>query len=532
MRRLALSVSVVIAVMVGLVLLRPVLLAPVTGDDRVNGLESATDPDRTILTEIAELPAEWRWRVSVGRVNVLTAVERNVSSRAMVETAVATGRPVHQVLGGFKIGYAALGLFAVYALLRAIRWRRRDSGALVQMEGRTRAVAMVAGGLAFAAGAQPQFAGPSGGGWLSYPVSTWTAAFSIFGVVALTLWLARLVAVRGRVVAVPAALLLTLIGVVSNYRYELTFPALPLTLLALALLPVSDLEHRAAGRRAKWLLGSAYGVGFGAVLVANRMLVSDVCDGGGCYSGVSLALGPTMFRTFGINVASSIPGTGREEVLALLRSESVPTDGIWTPTLWSVLTALALLVTLALAWRDGGPRKTESARSEETRAQAVLCVLAAALLVAGGLGAAAVMSLSERSQRLLPEIGLFYRHSVVTWTGLAFGAVLLVLALGLWRPRLAVPSFVALALVMALLVATRMPADGPIMEANTSRLKPTFEVFNEVARGEPGDRANQRRCRILRDVDREMTPGYATRVRRGAEGTFERFWHTAFCDPG
>ena len=158
-------------------------------------------------------------------------------------------------------------------------------------------------------------------------MSTWTAAFSIFGVVALTLWLARLAAVRGRVVAVPAALLLTVIGVVSNYRYELTFPALPLTLLALALLPVSDLEHRAAGRRAKWLLGSAYGVGFGAVLVANRMLVSDVCDGGGCYSGVSLALGPTMFRTFAINVVSSIPGTGREEVLALLRSESVPTDG-------------------------------------------------------------------------------------------------------------------------------------------------------------------------------------------------------------
>ena len=129
------------------------------------------------------------------------------------------------------------------------------------MEGRTRAVAMVAGGLAFAAGAQPQIAGPSGGGWLSYPVSTWTAGFSIFGVVALTLWLARLAAVRGRVVGVPAALLLTVIGVVSNFRYELTFPALPLTLLALALLPVSDLDHRAAGRRAKWLLGSAYAVG-------------------------------------------------------------------------------------------------------------------------------------------------------------------------------------------------------------------------------------------------------------------------------
>ena len=109
--------------------------------------------------------------------------------------------------------------------------------------------------------------------------------------------------------------------------------------------------------------------------------------------------------------------------------------------------------------------------------------------------------------------------------------MLLVLALGLWRPRLGVPAFVALALVMALVVATRMPADGPIMVANTSRLEPTFEVLNEVALGETGDRANQRRCRILRDVDHEMGPGYTIRIRRGAERSFERFWHTAFCHP-
>ena len=305
---------------------------------------------------------------------MLTAVERRISGRAMVETAVATGRPVHQVLGVFKLGYTALSLFAVYALLRAIRWRRSDSGSLVQMESGTRAVAMVAGGLAFAAGARPQHTG-LGNGWLSYPVSTWTAAFSIFGVVALTLWLARLAAARGWVVAVPAALLLTGIGVASNYRYELTFPALPLTLLALVLLPVSDLEHRAAGRRAKWLLGSAYGVGFGAVLVANRMLLSDVCGSGDCYSGVSLAFGPTMFRSFAINVVSSIPGTGREEVLALLKARSrSPPTALWTPTLWSLLTALALVATLALAWYGGGPRQAESAVPQERRAQAVLCL--------------------------------------------------------------------------------------------------------------------------------------------------------------
>ena len=74
MRRLALGISVVAAVLVSLVLFRPVLLSPVTGDDVVWALESTVDPDRTVVTEVVELPAEWRHRVSTGRVNVLTAV--------------------------------------------------------------------------------------------------------------------------------------------------------------------------------------------------------------------------------------------------------------------------------------------------------------------------------------------------------------------------------------------------------------------------------------------------------------------------
>jgi hypothetical protein len=389
---------------------------------------------------------------------------------------------------------------------------------------------MIAGGLAFAAGARPQLVGFNG--WLTYPVSTWTAAFSIFGVVALTLWLARLVAVRGRVFAVVAALVLACVGVVSNYRYELTFPALPLTLLALALVPVSDLENRSAGRRAKWLLGAAYCVGFIPLLIANRLLLRSVCADGGCYTGVTISLGPDMFRSFWINVASSIPGTGRARVLAFLRAESVPTAGTWTPTFWAVVTALALVAIFVLAWRLLRHRQTEPAEPEETRTQAVLCLLGASLLIAGALGAAAVMALSERGQAHVSEVGLLFRHSVVTWTGLAFGLVLLVIALGLWRPRLALPSFVALALVMALVVVTRMPADGRIMEANTNHFAPSVEVFHEVVLGEPGEAANQRRCQVLRDVDRGLSKAYAPRVKRAAEKSFQRFWHTPFCDPG
>jgi hypothetical protein len=527
MRRLTLVISVVGAIVVGLVLLRPVLLSPLTGDDVYYALYTVEDPNRTVVTDFTELPLVLRHRIAIGRVSVLSGLERRVSLEATVKTAVATGRPVHQVQGVVKLGFAALGLLAVYGLLRAIRWRRRDSGTLVQLDSRIRTVAMVAGGLAFAAGAQPLHTGVNG--WLSYPVLTWTPAFAIFGVVALALWFARLAVMRGWVIAVPAALLLVVIGLVSNYRYELNFPAVPLTLLALVLIPVSDREHRSAGRRAKWLMGLAYSAGFFPLFVANRMMLSDVCQGGGCYTGVSIALGPRMFRTFAYNVLSTFPGTGRGVVSRQLSAMSIPTGSLWTPTLWSALIALALVATLALVWLAGRRQELRAAEPEYTRAQAMACLMSGLLLILGGLGAAAVMSLPDRSQRLISEVGLLFRHSVVTWAGFAFGIVLLVLALGLWRPRLAVPSFVALALALALVVATRLPADGRVMEFNADHFRPSIAVYDEVVRGEMGDLANQRRCAILGDVDRGMSPLYAPRIRRSAEKSFQRFWHTPFC---
>ena len=294
-------------------------------------------------------------------------------------------------------------------------------------------------------------------------------------------------------------------------------------------------------------MGGAYVAGFVPVLIANRLMLSDVCARGDCYGGVSMSLGPTMFKTFAINVVSSVPGTGGQEIRRLLRSQSVSTDGTWTPTIWSVLAALLLLGTLALAWwgTRPGPATTgdeepeadpEAGREaapevdlEETHAQAVLCAVAAALLTLGGLGAAGIMSLSERAQENMSEIGLLYRHSVTTWFGLAFGLALLVIAVGLWRPRLAVPALAALGVVLALVVTVKAPTDVRIMAANTARMQPTNQVFAEIVKGDEGDAANQRRCRILRDVDREMSVFYAKQVRKTSNHAFERFWDTPFC---
>jgi hypothetical protein len=324
------------------------------------------------------------------------------------------------------------------------------------------------------------------------------------------------------------------VGGLTNYRYELTFVALPLMLTALAVVPVSDREHRVSGRKAKWLMGGAYVVGFVPVLVSNRMMLKNVCASGSCYQGVRPALDPVMFKTFAVNIISSVPGTGGRTISQLLRAQGVSTRGIWSPTLWSVLAALVLLAVLAGAWWGTRPEQAEVAPEpdpEGAHAQAVLCAVSAALLILGGLGAAGVTSVSVGAQERMSHIGLLYRHSFTTWFGLAFGLVMLVLALGLWRPRLAVPSFVALGIVLALLVTVKVPTDARIMVANTALMKPTNQVFAEVVRGDKGAAANRRRCRILRDVDREMSDFYAKEVRHTSNLAFEHLWDIRFCVP-
>jgi hypothetical protein len=449
----------------------------------------------------------------------------------LVNASVATGRLPRDVQAGFRVGCLLLSLVAVFALLRTLRWRRRDSGELVRLGGRGLALALIAGWLMFAAGAQPQVVGLHGfNGWVSYPVSTLTLPLSVFGVVALALWSARLCAERGWKVGVPAAFLLLVIGGLTNYRYELTFIALPVMLIALVLLPVSSREHLSTGRRAKWLMGGAYVAGFVPLLVWNRIMISRACAEADCYGGVSPSPSLAMVRTFLVNVISSVPVTGRTEIAGLLRSQGVSTDGVWTPTLWSVLAALAVLGVLAVAWWASRPPPSETAAEpEDARAQAVLCVMGAVLLVVGGLGAAAMMSLSRGAQSSMSAVGLLTRSSPATWFGLAFGLALLILALGLVRPRLALPSFVALGVALALLVTVKVPADRRIAVADDARMRATNQVFTEMVRGQTGEAANQRRCAVLDHVHRDMSPFYAEAVRHSSNRAFEHYWHVPFC---
>lgn len=138
------------------------------------------------------------------------------------------------------------------------------------------------------------------------------------------------------------------------------------------------------------------------------------------------------------------------------------------------------------------------------------------------------MSLSEKAQQEMSAIGILSRHTVVTWTGMIFALVLLVVALGLKRPSWAVPAFAALAVAMALMVAVKLPVDEKLMAANAARRHLSTQVFDELARGERGQEANVRRCRIFHRIDLDMARAF--RERQAADDAFAYYWGMPFCE--
>ena len=116
--------------------MKPVLLAPVAGDDRVWYPEVAALESWSVVDELGQVPQWWEQRTHRGRANVLSVLERRAAGRMVVETSVDTGTPTYLVNGVLKLLLAALAVLTLAALLKSLRCRRRDGG-LVRLAGRT-----------------------------------------------------------------------------------------------------------------------------------------------------------------------------------------------------------------------------------------------------------------------------------------------------------------------------------------------------------------------------------------------------------
>jgi len=528
-RTWVLAGALVVGAVASVLFMQSVLLAPVAGDDRVWYPEVGAQESWSVADELGQMPLWWEQRTHSGRANVLSLLERHSAGRLVVETSVDTGTPTYVVNGALKLLLAAVAVWTLTALLKSLR-RRRDDGALVRLSGRTVALGTVAGTVLFALGSQPPFHEVNGrNGWVNYPTHTYAAVVSILGVTALVLWLTRLYA-EGRF-RVPIVVVLVLLAVLTNLRYELVFPVGPLALIALLLVPVTPRDRSAAGRRAKWVTGISFVGLFMTLLVVLRVYLRRLCEAEGCYLGVTPQLSTDLVGTFWLNVVASVPGATAPRVAEFVASRGVSTDGMYTPTPWSLVVGASLALVLLAGWwatRSApdpapvgeAPEDDDVARgSDEGRLLAVgsvLCLL-------GALGAAGVMSLSVNAQST-SELGLPYRHTVVTWAGIAWALGLAALAIRQRSPRAGTATWVVLSLAAGAAAACLLPANERSLAADQVDTEATAEAFAALVEGDLGEDADADRCRLVPRMEEER--GDAAEA---FDAAFLRYWGQPFC---
>lgn len=539
-RRWLLVGALVLGAVGSVLFMTPVLLAPVAGDDRVWYPEIAALGSWSVADELAQMPQWWEQRTNRGRANVLTDLERRTAGRMVIETSVHTGTPTHVVHGVLKLLLAALAVLTLPALLKSLRCRRRD-GVLLRLSGRTVALSTLMGGVLFALGSQPAFHEVNGrNGWVNYPTHTYGAVVSILGVTALVLWVTRLYA-EGRF-RIPIVLGLVILAVLTNLRYELVFPAAPLTLMALLLVPVTPTQRTAEGRRAKWVTGLSFVGVFMTVLVVLRVYVRRVCEVDVCYSGTTPRLSWDIAGALWQNVASSVPGTTAPRVAEFVASQGISTDGMYTPTPWSLAIGACMAAALLAGWCWAGPSGSpepapagEPSVDDGTRErtdddglargtdEARVLALAAVLCLLGALGAAGVMSLSVNAQSS-SQLGLPYRHTVLVWAGIVWALGLGAFALSQRSTRGGAATWVGLSLAVGVAAACLLPANERSLAADRLDTQATAAAFAALVNGDLSDKANAQRCRLVPEIRAERVD-----AARAFDEAFRGHWGQEFC---
>jgi hypothetical protein len=303
---------------------------------------------------------------------------------------------------------------------------------------------------------------------------------------------------------------------------------------------VTDLANRSAGIRAKLIAGLAYFGGFVPVFLAIRLHLAGVCKRQECYDGVQVALGKDAVRASVYNLLSAVPGSGGNELRVQLLE--VGWDRVYPvdPTAWSMLLGLGALVALLALWwtvphaRYAGGVGLPDPRSTE-RAEGVVLGLAAGLSLLVALGTAIIMGISPRSHELVTEPGVLYRNAVVTWTGLVFGVVLAVLALGKILPRPGGPAaWATLAVAIALVGTLALPGNLLALRANRVLLEVSEAINWEVVRGDTAPGGDERRCDLFERARLGVGgTGSRDRLYTHANTAFKTHYGQPFCSrPG
>jgi hypothetical protein len=536
-RQIMRTAAIVVAAMCSIAFLFPVIAAPVNADDRYWYMMIGPRAEGSALEVLRWSWSQISFEVLDGRLASFGAFQRRLIGMFVIEAAVSTSTPIVVYQALVKLVLFAAGMLSALSFVRSLRFREQG-GELVRAGRRTLMLVGVAGTLAVAVGAQAhsQFRN----GWTSYPVFTYGAVIFIFGSVALLLWITRLVAGGSRFATIVGIAGLLLLAAATNVSYELVYPAVPVAAVALAIVPVTDRARRSAGRRAKLLTGSTYLGGFAVCFLAIRLYLADICASTECYEGVAMQLQPAAARTALYNLLTAVPGSGGTELLADLDSVGwaerypVPASG------WSIAIGLGAAFALVTAWwvtRTDLPAAevTDAAhRPASRRAEATMLGVGAGLSFLVALGTATVMGLSEQAQQLITGPGMAYRNTMVTWTALAFGVVLVGCAASIVLPRRGgLVAWASLAVLIGTGGALTLPGNMMATQANRIGLAVTEEINWEVVLGDTMPGSDARRCALYEQLEGVgMAERARTAVYVNANAAFDHYHGQAFCsDP-
>lgn len=527
------------AVVVGvLVMLWPAVAAPLNADQRYMYLNASGRVQGNWL-DIVGIPwSEIDYRARQGRVTPIGYIIQWFFYSFIAEFAVATGTPIVVLHGLQKILLFAVMVACVAFFAKSLRGRDRNGG-LVGLSSSTIWIVVAATAVLGAAGMQAHLQFRNG--WLTYPVLTYGAVIFGFGVPALALWLTRRMGERPtgwRTTVVVVAMLVT--GIFLNVSYELYYAAFPATIVALLVQPSPRGSARKPARLAALTAGTVLTASFITCFLAIRRWTAGKCADD-CYAGVDAQLGAHTLETSWYNLASSLPLSGRSELLAdisQLGFERLPGPFSSPLTFICVIAIVGLMGVRILA---GPPASRQSSRLDEDAVtprrpgQGGAAVRGAAVALVLGLGSAGIMSVSAQASEIILGIGYPYRHIVVTWVSLCVAGVLCLIAIDVVRPLLGIGAWVAVTAAAILVIGTILPANLVATRAEHlgARSQVVDAIHREVVLGDRTRLGDERRCAtlaLLREYDVPL--GTQRRISTSAFGAYEYFHGAPYCsDP-
>lgn len=515
-----------------LVMVWPALSAPINADQRYMYLNVPGRVQGDWLDVIRLLWAEIPERAEQGRMTPVGYLMQWVFYNGLTEFSVATGTPLIVLHGILKVLLFAMAVLCVAAFVKSLRGRGPD-GELVAPSRST--VWLVVAGVVVLGAAGVQTHLQFRNGWLSYPVLTYGAVMVAFGIVALTLWLTRLMAERSTAAQTATAVVaMVVVGLFLNLSYELYYVAFPAALLALILQPDPPDEGRRRSRIAKLVTGGTLAVTFLSTFMAIRVWLSDACTDQ-CYIGTQAQFSGETARFAWYNLASSMPLSGRSEALTTMSSlgrDSLPQPFSSPLVVGCVLAGLALVAArILLRRRSTG---NEPIDQDSARAESGALVRGGIVALAIALGSAVVMSVSAQVPEIIPGVGYPYRHIVVTWVGLCLAGLLLLTAIdlrlrnrgvgvGLWVATAAGAVLVAGMMLPVNLQSTRAELLSPSIRA-------TDAIHREITLGDPRPEADERRCATIEALAHSGVPPVSENfITDSAQLAYRYFYGVDYC---